>query len=293
MRNLWILLTFVWAVGCVDNTDYGTSQTPVEAHPCGGVLESQTLVIDSLWFEGADGNIAQGVDIDGRVSDRSDDVTCNQVDFTSPDGTPGIDNQFARLLPALETVAGGDSVQAVIQRTINSGGVLLALELARLDDLSDDSCVEVTVSRAAGQPSIGANGLLEEGQTFERDLNIPATFIEDAVLSDGTLRAGPFDLELPLVVDGFELLIQIEHANVIGSFDSYGRFQGIIAGAIVVPDFVESLNEIEASADVLRLVGNLLNNLADLAPNAEGKCEQLSITLGISATTGFFFEDTP
>jgi hypothetical protein len=149
------------------------------------------------------------------------------------------------------------------------------------------------VSRAAGQPSIGANGLVEEGQTFERDLNIPATFIEDAVLSGGTLRAGPFDLELPLVVDGFELLIQIEHANVIGSFDSYGRFQGIIAGAIVVPDFVESLNEIEASADVLRLVGNLLNNLADLAPNAEGKCEQLSITLGISATTGFFFEDTP
>ncbi len=277
----------------MDNTTHSTSKTPVEAHPCGGALEPQTLVIDSLWFVGAEGDVSEGVNIDGRVSDRSDETTCKQPDFTAPDGTEGIDNQFARLLPALETVAGGDSVQAVIQRTINSGGVLLALELARLDDLEDDVCVEVTVSRAAGQPSIGANGLLEEGQTFERDTEIPATFIGDATFDGGTLRAGPFNLELPLVVDGFELLIQIQQANVVGRFDDDGRFQGIIAGAIVVPEFVESLNEIEASADVLRLVGNLLNNLADLAPNADGKCEHLSITLGISATTGFFFEDTP
>lgn len=293
-RIIVALLTALLAGACVDfATPNQTQSAPVDQHPCGGELAPRMLVIDRLWFVGADGDVSEGVDIDGRVSDRNDDETCGQVDFVSPDGTPGVDNQFARLLPALEGVAGQDSVLAVIQRTINSGGVLLALELDRLDSLEADECVEVTVSRAKGQPSIGANGLLEEGQTYDRNPEIPASFIEDATLNGGKLTAGPFDLEMPLVVDSFELFIQIRNATVVGQFDENGKFEGIIAGSIVVPEFAQSIEEIDASADVLRLVSNLLYRLADLAPNSEGECEELSITLGISAVPGFFFDETP
>jgi len=288
-----ILVAGLLGISCVDFAAPNETQVaPVDLHPCGGELAPRMLVIDRLWFIGAEGEVSEGLNIDGRVSDRTDDETCNQVDFVSPDGTPGIDNQFARLLPALEGVAGQDSVLAVIQRTINSGGVLLALELDRLDDLRDDECVEVSVSRAKGQPSIGANGLLEEGQTYDRNTEIPASFIEDATISGGKLKAGPFDLEMPLVVDNFELFIQIRNATVVGQFDDDEKFQGLIAGSIVIPEFAASIEAIDASADVLRLVSNLLYRLADLAPNDEGECEELSITLGISAVPGFFFDET-
>ena len=288
---LKLVVLAMFGFGCVDTTSTFPQEPSRVTDPCGGELEAKTLVIDQVSFVGHEGDVSDGLNIDGRLSDRSDEETCGQEDFVSPTGEPGVDNQFARLVPALDAVAGADSVLAVIQRTINSGGLLLSLEISKLDSLESDSCVEVQVGRATGQPSIGANGLLEESQTYERDPNIAPTLIEGARIEDGRLVAGPFDLELPLVVDNFEVFVQIRNATIAGSFTESGRFEGIIAGAIVIPEFAESISKIDASADVLRLISTSLFRLADLAPNAEGECEELSITLDVTAAPGFFFPD--
>lgn len=291
-------LLCIAAVGCVDHVDSTAGAadvdvgTELDSNECGAAGQPQMVVVSELQFVGATGQITQGLNLDGIVSDGSDEASCNQVDFEDSDGNQGIDNQFARLLPALESVAGGDSVQAVIQRTINSGGLLLTFEFARIDDAVNDHCVEVTVDRAKGQPTIGGDGFIEPSQTFDKDPNTTPTFVMDASLQDGILSAGPFDLSLPVVVDGFDVQILIRNAQLRGTFEEDSSMSGLIAGAISVPEVIASIENINASEDVLRLVSTALSNLADGGRDENGECTELSISLAFKATPAFFFEDS-
>ncbi|MEZ4461225.1 MAG: hypothetical protein R3E66_16200 [bacterium] len=289
------ILCVVFLAGCVDYVDNSPATTPtvdpvVDVNACGVAGPPQTVVVTELMFVGATGNVTVGLDLDGRVSDRQDASSCRQADFVDADGNTGIDNQFARLLPALESVAGGDSVQAVVQRTINSGNVLLMFDLQRVDDPVDDACVEVTVGRGIGQPVIGGDGFIEPSQTFDHS-DDPDTFVPDATLSAGVLDAGPFDLSLPVVVDTFDVLVDIRDARLRATIAEDGSMTGLIAGAISVPEFVASIETIDASGDVLSLVSTALNNLADMGKDGDGVCRGLSISLAFRATPAFFFED--
>lgn len=291
--RVFLILATLFLAACVDHvsTQAPPASTPVDENPCGVAGEPQLVVVSELSFVGAEGDITRGLNIDGRVSNRDDAQTCRQADFVDAEGNTGIDNQFARVLPALESVAGGDSVQAVINRTINSGNVLLTFEVQRLDDTQDDTCVEVTVSRALGTPVIGGDGYIEPSQTFDRDSEAPVSFIPDARMTQGVLEAGPFNLVMPVVVDDFDILIDIHDANLRATVAEDGSMEGLIAGAISIPEFVASIETIDASASVLQLVSRALNNLADMGHTPEGKCEQLSISLAFKATPAFFFEE--
>ena len=60
-------------------------------------------VFDTVGFTRLDKDgRAPGFDLDHKVSDETDVDTCSQADFIGIDGTPGIDNQFATLVPLIE-----------------------------------------------------------------------------------------------------------------------------------------------------------------------------------------------
>lgn len=44
-----------------------------------------------------------GMNLDGRVSDVTDEEGCHQVDFVGPDGEEGVDNQFGSIAWELES----------------------------------------------------------------------------------------------------------------------------------------------------------------------------------------------
>ena len=104
IRCIFILCA-VCLAGCVDYVDNPPATEPtvdpvVDTNACGVAGPPQTVVVTELMFVGATGNVTIGLDLDGRVSDRQDVVSCRQADFVDADGNSGIDNQFARLLPA-------------------------------------------------------------------------------------------------------------------------------------------------------------------------------------------------
>lgn len=293
---VFIACVGVAAMGCVDNTPDNESSTTateeLDENECGVASNSHTVLIRQISFAPEiEAGVTRGLDLDGRVSDRDDDATCGKVDFESPDGLEGVDNQFARLLPLIDAAASLDSVEALIARTLNSGGLSLALQMERLDDFENDSCVEVSILSAEGAPRIGANGLIEAGQTLDVDPQTEAVAIDSASVEQGHLTAGPIDLHVPLTVDTFDVPLTIRNAIISADLDADGHLRGIIAGAIVVPEVVEEITQIDASGDLLDLVARILEREADLAQNDDDECEHLSVTLDFEAAPIFFFED--
>lgn len=252
-------------------------------------------VIRKLDFVGAEGDIARGLDLDGRVSERGDKEACGWRDFTDPDGKPGIDNQFALLLPIIRSVV-GDGFDAVILRAINEGAILLMLDVERRNDPMNDPCVEVHVRRASGRPTLGAHGLIEAGQTFELNEEAASSHIAAATLADGWIEAGPIHLQVPFELSGFELLVSIADATVRFQIDEDGTMRGLIAGGIVVSEMLELLGTIAANPTdrpLYELMGKQMVRHADLLPlnDGTGACAQLSVVLEFEATPAFLFAD--
>lgn len=265
----------------------------VEMGPCGHMGEPTLLLLRRLDFISVEDGVADGLDLDGHVSAAGDAVGCGKADFTAPDGTPGIDNQFARLMPAIQAVGGEGGFQSAISRAINTGAVLVTMRMDHLDDETDDSCVDVTVGRALGAPDIGNDGYIEAGQTFDRDPDAPSYTVEGAAVVDGVMQAGPFTLALPMVVDDIELLITVRDMYLRGGFDDDGTVRGIFAGSIVLDELNAFIDRIDEGSPLFAAMRSVLGANADLDPDADGRCRRISIAVGVEAVPAFYFTGPP
>jgi hypothetical protein len=267
------------------------AQTP-DAHPCGGSAEPDLHIVRSIGFVGADGDVSEGLDLDGVVSDTSDPAGCFKGDFVSPEGTEGIDNQFAALLPALELAAGSDSINGLIERSIHSGNLLLMLGARHVDDPVDDECVAVSVWRAQGEPLIDGLGEVSRNQSFDIDPDVPSFHFTEVSLADGYYEAGPFDFDLPIVIDNFDLFLSLKDARLRYRVQPDGSAKGILAGGLLQDDLAGIIEAVGgASGDVLALIETQVARNRDLLPDAEGRCQAISVSLAFEATPAFFYTD--
>lgn len=263
----------------------------VEQGPCGHLGEPQMWLMRRLEFLAHQDGVVDGLDLDGHITVPGDGTGCGKADFVSPDGREGIDNAFARLVPAIESVGGEDAFESAIMRAINSGGALVTMQLDHLDDPAGDPCVAVTLGRAKGNPEIGNDGLLEAGQTFDRDLEQPSSAVDDATVTDGVLEAGPFTLALPMVVDDIQLLVTLHDMQVVATLHPDGHVTGFMAGAIVLEELDAFLDNIAEGTALYRVIRNVLIANADLDPGEDGTCRRISIAVGFEGAPAFFFDE--
>jgi len=232
-----------------------------------------------------------GFDLDERVSDADDADGCGVVDLTHViDGTPGIDNAFAGLLPALE-LAGAGPLEDLIQASVLDGELLILLEM---DGLSapDGECVQVQLNRAVGPPRIGGDGALLPGQTFERDSASTSAVIPCATRASDRLFGR--DLEFQLQLNVFDEFIDLTLLGGMISMDfaEDGSMSGVLAGGISVLEIEANVSALDGIGDQIpALIGPLLDANADLAPTGFGSCAQLSAVLTFEAVGAFVFED--
>lgn len=116
--------------GAGDATTDATPDADGGVPACDGTGPTGFFVISTLDFGrmGPAGTVP-GLNLDGLVSDDMDRDGCFQPDFVSAHGTDGVDNQFAVLLPTLESALGADT-RALFQQSINAGDMLILLELS-------------------------------------------------------------------------------------------------------------------------------------------------------------------
>ena len=142
---------------------------------------------------------------EGFDLDETEYAVCGVQDLEGPDGQPGIDNGLSYLVPALEA-SEAKVVEGYINTGILEGRILLVVSVSKVDSLENDDCVDVAFNFAQGDPLLGTDGGLLQGQTLMQ-LGAPADRVEGAAIRDGQVTARPLNLDIPVSVldSNFEL----------------------------------------------------------------------------------------
>lgn len=272
-----------------DVSDAADIDDDVAVGACGPLEPTRVFVTSELRFAREVGGVSPGFDLDERASDGADRLGCQKVDFESPDGVAGVDNQFARLLPAIEA-AGGLAFEGLIQDAINAGNILVMFEMESADSLENDECVSVIIQRGEGLPIVNRDNRIEGGQTFDRNPEITASRTDGAVIEDGLLTVLDVAFDIPAYVFTFEFLIPVTDARVELQMNPDGTASGILGGGISVDALIDVVNSIDGAGGVPDAVSALAPGLADLFPDENGNCQSVSVAIEVEAVPAFFYE---
>lgn len=276
------------SAGCADEE----TGAAAAAQTC-GPGKTQTFVVSTLAFTRVDAETgrAPGFDLDGVISDGNDEGSCFKKDFTSPEGQEGIDNQIATFVPELEAIL-GDAVDGLVQGAINNGELLIMLQVDGVQDLQNDECVDLRVSLGEGTPSLGTTGIIEAYQTFDPDPSGEVSVGRRGKIEGGELTIGPFDLAVPIAIFDVAFTMHVYDAYLRLTVDAEdGTLKGgHLGGGIIPQEVLDGVKDGGGVAQYLPILSVVLNQSTDLAPDAEGTCQQVSVALQLSAVEAFLRE---
>lgn len=218
-----------------------------------------------------------GVDLDDHVSDETSEQSCGHADFVSPGGTPGVDNEFARFVPTLEDSLG---TTFELNPAITSGELLFGLALVDVDSTEDPSVLvsagPLRLPAESEAPVITVDGTLQPGQTFG--------WAEATPTGEGSIEEAVLDVPLGDVDIGWTVdettssTLHIRDARLRVPFADGEPGTAVLAGRLWIDDLVV----------LVPLTGGghadnreLLEDVADLDPNAEGVCQSISIAIEV------------
>ena len=270
------------AMGCTDSSS-DSAAVAVEDAACDDIEKTQVAIITEMRFARVENDVTWGANLDDST------LGCGVNDYTDPEGNGGVDNSFGTMIPILELTEGA-AIEVYIQDLINRGEILIMLEMEDIDDPDDDSCVHVNLLRGWGEPTVGTDRIIEAGQTFDRNLDLPQSRTEGQSLEGGTLIATPLEVGLPFNIFDIALFFTLNGSTLRFNQGVDGHHTGYIAGGLYINeiiDFVDGRSDI----DIGDLIIDLLRTRADLWPDDSGQCQGISVVLEFKAKPAFFYVD--
>lgn len=256
---------------------------PADPADCGATCgDGPLFAVDSLDFvQPVDGKVA-GFDLD----DDAGAGDCGVADLVSPDGTPGVDNQFGAVLSSLPS-----TVEAVlpdaIAYAILTGNMTLLVEVAGVDSLAQDGDAAVIVRMGSGAPIVHGEQIAA-GQTFGLDADPLLGFAPHATLADGTLLTDPFSLDLRLDFLGTPVAFTLQRARLSLAQQPDGSATGVIGGVISLGDVLGIVGLLGGDDTELRVILEaLVPNLVDARLDPDGDCDAISAALELTAIPAF------
>jgi hypothetical protein len=277
---MWMLLALLACQADDPAPEPAVDSGPLVDVPCDGAGPKVGWLISRLAIAPVDAGVSEGFDLDGA------DATCGVDDFTDPDGASSIDNAFGTLLPALAFTEAA-AVEPLINEAIKQGLLLITLELDDLDDRVDDPCVTLEVGRGDGAPMLGTDGEILWGQTLDR-LDAPGFAADGAVV--GGVTETELEITLPIEIFGVHLDFELQGGAIRLEQQDDGSVTGVLAGGVDVAYILEVAREENVDPDLAGILETLLGGVADLDPDADGACRQVSFTLTFETVPVFFFD---
>lgn len=232
--------------------------------------------------------VAEGFDLDDRVSPIGESATCRQADLTSPSGERGIDNQLARLVPLVDQMTGG-ALDGAIQGAINNGQMLVTVTVDGVDDMCNDPAVDVQLRRVSGMPFVGSDMLVDPGQTFDVMRDTPSARTTGRIVN-GVLETDPANLPLPIAILDARFVLNFYDARLRLAINTNGDGAGLIGGGISLAEFTSVVEDLTIPSALMMTVKGALALYADLDRNAMGKCERISGAMRLMARPAFVLE---
>jgi hypothetical protein len=248
-------------------------------------------VVRSMRFARSERGVSDGFDIDGEVSHRGSPTGCGQADFMREDGTPGIDNQIATLVPLIEGALSGNSLDAILQTAIDDGQLLLAIELLGVDDPMNDDCVTLRTRPLMGTPILDTNGSIDGYQTLDAQPDGEQTVIANARIVDGVVDVGPAQLIVPVQILDAHFTLHVQSGFMHIEMNEDGSWSGRLGGGISAAEMTTIAMGLNIPSDLMATVASLLASTADLAPDpTTHHCTQVSATLDFESVPAFVLE---
>jgi hypothetical protein len=247
-----------------------------------------------------EGDTSYGVDLDGDATGQGTPMSCPHVNFKSPDGKPGVDNQMYRILGCtygwrrhgyIEDNANGE-------RRDTSHGIVL-IEVSGVDDPVNDDQVEVAFYKKADGDSLPKD--------HRADVLPHATYRADPTpryggkakgrIVAGVLETDPIDVTLPFYGNLTHLPLVMKGMRMQLPVDKRERFiEGQIAGYQDLDNFWDYIQRYE----YLLVTGQFscpgiyvaMKELADGYPDPKtGECTALSAAFTIRTVPAFIAHD--
>ena len=250
-----------------------------------------TYVMNHISYARRENGVAWGLNIDNHVSDANDEEGCFKEDLVDPLGNEGVDNAISGLLPALDMTEAA-AVEGLMLDSINNGELLLLLQFTGLEsDSSDtntqDDCATLEFIHGEGNPLVGTDGAIIDGQSFARD-PYPSVF-QTVSIEDGSFLAQNMTLHLEMQVLDKYLIFDMDNGGIFGQMQDDGTLKGFFGGGIAL----DALYEIAGfdEVQITDLLNNLLSTSADLDPDENGECQQMSVAFEYTAIPAHLFVD--
>lgn len=278
-------------VACGGDGPKAPADTGGDLGECGDPEAVHSVVITQLAFtqiEG-DGSI-NGFDLDETASAEGDPVGCGHADRSSPDGRTGVDSAFATLVPVLEGLGAG-AVEGLIQAAIDSGELLLLVEITHLDDWQDDTCADVAVHRGQGTPIIGTDGTILVDQTFGLSPEVPSTYAEGGWVEGGAFEVHEVEITLPVQILDVFLTFTMPRGAIHLDLAEDGSVSGYLAGGVPVEQITTQIGGISDIGELSSVIPPLIEAAADLYPDANGDCTALSLGFDIAGKPAFVYQE--
>lgn len=231
---------------------------------------------------------APGFDLDGWQSNENDGRSCFQADFVDADGRAGVDNQLAVLMPLID-IAGEGALESLVQQAINEGRALMVMQMRHMSD----GTIDLTVKRGEDTPLLGTDGRLLPGQTLGLNAEQPLLgHVAGATMKASKFRAGPMDLELPVVVFSNLYVLNVQGALIEADVTDDGRLiNGRLGGAVSVEQVLGIAGRAADQTHGLEeLLGSGIRGSADMGRGEDGACTALSMGVTFGAVPVFTFE---
>jgi len=250
--------------------------------------ETQAWVINLLQSAPVNNGVSEGFDLDDRVSEGADGDPCGVVDYTHPNGTPGIDNAMGKILSALAAV-GGEAVEGLVAEAISSGELLILFEFTEVEELAQEGCVDLNIRRASGTPGVDSSGRILAGQTFDVRQDIAPVFVPGLQFDQEHLEARGFEMPVPATIFDTYLEFSLYDSALEFRVDSEGNASGALGGTLLAEDMRRTGDKIDEG--VSAAVTAAVDHNADLLPNEGGACEGVSAVLLFEAVPAFLYGD--
>lgn len=279
------------ALGCGNEPPAHPVDTGSPLGECGDPEAIHSVVITQLAFTQlrADGTI-DGFDLDETDSAPGDPAGCGHGDRDGPEGQTGIDSAFATLVPVLEGLGAG-AVEGLIQQAIDSGELLLLIEMTHLDDWESDVCADVALHRAQGTPIIGTDGTILIDQTFGLSPEVPSTFATGGAVEDGAFEIRNIEITLPVQILDVFLTFTMPTGAIHLDLASDGTVSGFLAGGVPVAQITTQIGGIPDIGDLSSVIPPLIEAAADLYPDPTGACTALSLGFDIAGKPAFIYRE--
>lgn len=289
-----MLATLAMLACAAQAVDTGAEVPDDPAATCGPEGGYQHWIVDTLAFARIEDGVSAGFDLDNAVSTTGGSTGCGIEDLVSPDGTPGIDNAFGRLLPVLDNTE-FVAAEGLIDASIRNGELVMVGELAGLDapvgPTAQDDCVRMALRRGGEAPQLGTDGLILAGQTIALDSSFDDPSWEEVPVVDGRTEARPLTVSLPLEILNATVEFELLDGALRFEMAEDGSMSGAFAGGLDTDALRALLSTEGVSPELSELADPLLDVIADLAPDESGQCTQLSVTLRFTAVPGYVFSD--